>query len=92
MGSSCCLHRNLIFYRNDELHRDLHVPLEKKKKLKKRRFEVKNLKEILFGHAVCVNGPTVNKIIQEPFVVTLNSKTEEKNCITPSRFSKNAKN
>ena len=33
-----------------------------------------NLEEILFGCVVYVNGPVVNKIIQEHFVVTLNRK------------------
>ena len=32
----------------------------KKKNKKKRQSEVKNLEEILFGHAVCANGPAVN--------------------------------
>ena len=39
---------------------------------------MKNLEDILFGCAVCFNGPVVNKIIQEPFIVTLNSKTKDK--------------
>ena len=35
-----------------------------------------DLEEILFGRAVCANGPVVHYITQEPSVVTLNSKTK----------------
>ena len=35
-----------------------------------------DLEEILFGCAVCANGAVLDKITREPFVVTLNSKTE----------------
>ena len=62
------------------------MPLKKKKK----QSEVKNLEDIFSGRAVYVNGPVVNKIIREPFVVTLSSK--KKKLLHPSKFNKNVKN
>ena len=53
--------------------------------------EIKNVKEILFGCAVCVNGPVMNKIFQEPFVITLNRKTKNRNFHPPFSFCKNVK-
>ena len=37
-----------------------------------------NIEEILFGCAVCANGPVVNKINRKPFIVTLNRKIKNK--------------
>ena len=51
-----------------------------------------DLEEILFGCAVCANGAVLNKIIQEPFVVTLNSKTKNTIfCPTPPCLAKTQK-
>ena len=82
VGSSCCLRRNLTFYENDQLY-GVYMFLYEKKKCQS---EVKNLEEILFGYTVCANGPAVNKITRKPFVVTLNSKTENKNFAYPLQF------
>ena len=52
-----------------------------------------NLEEILSGCAVCANGPVVNKIIREPFVVTLNRKIKNKKFDPPPPvFVKTLKN
>ena len=51
-----------------------------------------DLEEILFGCAVCANSPTVNKIIKEPFVVTLNSKIKNNKIFhLPPVFAKRLK-
>ena len=56
-------------------------PQRKKKRSTKSR-------RILFGICVCANGVVLNKIIHEPFVVALNSKTNKKNCSPPPDFTK----
>ena len=63
---------------------------EGEKRKKKNLFGYQSAKneveEILFGCAVCANCPIVNKIIQEPFVVTLNSKIENTKFVPPLQF------
>ena len=44
---------------------------------------MKNSEEILFECSVCANGVVLEKITQEPVVVTLNSKTKNKIFVIP---------